>query len=447
MGRIFIQRSATGHSLPDRRKTMSIRTKRRRDNQQWLLDLAVKTSGRIQNFAYDQRTLPKEVKSYRMIHRVLEKYGRHMETLASEAEKAGHPESACEMYWHACERYREAQHAIFEDDHPEKIYLHGKLLACFERVMELSGTGTERVEIPFEGDYIQAVLYLAQDERRAPTVLFVPGMDATKESNPINHPFAARGMHCLHIDGPGQGTSNMRKIRIGVDNYERAGQAAIDYLCSRPEVDADRIAVAGSSMGSYWGMRIAATDSRVKAIATSAACYSGKRAIFEEASPRFKQVFMYMAGIDNEDEFDALAERMTLDGMAARITCPSLMVVGEYDPLAHLEDVLDVYRQVPAPKELWVVEDDFHQPRGVENVGGIDSLAFQADWIRDALNGRKPSGLDRIVLVDKMGKGQYSDPIKGVYLPERRNEPPATLTEAQLGPAGSQRLDAAMSSD
>jgi cephalosporin-C deacetylase-like acetyl esterase len=426
---------------------MSIRTKRRRDNQQWLLDLAVKTTGRIQNFAYDQRTLPKEVKSYRMIHRVLEKYGRHMEMLAGEAEKAGHRESACEMYWHACERYREAQHAIFEDDHPEKIYLHGRLLACFERVMELSGTRTERVEIPFEGDYIQAVLYLAPLQGKVPTVLFVPGMDATKESNPINHPFTARGMHCLHMDGPGQGTSNIRKIRIEVDNYERAGRAAIDYLCGRPEVDAERIAVAGSSMGSYWGMRIAATDHRVRAVATSAACYSGKRAIFEEASPRFKQVFMYMAGIDDEEEFDAIAEQMTLDDLAGRITCPSLMVVGEYDPLAHLEDVLDVYHKVPAPRELWVVEDDFHQPRGIENVGGIDSLAFQADWIRDALNARKPSDLDRILLVDKMGKGQYSDPIQGVYIPERRNQPAAALTEAQIGPAGIRQRGSALSSD
>jgi pimeloyl-ACP methyl ester carboxylesterase len=426
---------------------MSIRTKRRRDNQQWLLDLAVKTTGRIQNFAYDQRTLPKEVKSYRMVHRVLEKYGRHMETLAREAEKAGHRESACDMYWHACERYREAQHAIFEDDHPEKIYLHGKLLDCFEKVMSLSGTATERVEIPFEGNYVQALLYLAPGGHKAPTVLFVPGMDATKESSPKTHPFTARGMHCLHIDGPGQGTSNIRKIRVGVDNYERAGQAAIDYLCSRPEVDSENIAVAGSSMGSYWGMRIAATDKRVKAVATSAACYSGKRAIFEEASPRFKQVFMYMAGIDDEDEFDAIAEQMTLDGLAGKIKCPSLMVVGEYDPLAHLEDVLEVYREVPAPKELWVVEDDFHQPRGIENVGGIDSLAFQADWIRDALNGRKQADLDRIVLVDKMGKGQYSDRIAGVFFPERWNEAPATMTDAQRGPAGKERDGVAASSD
>lgn len=414
---------------------MAYGTKRRRDRQQWLLDLAVKHTGRVQNFAYDQRTLPREVKSYRMIPRVMEKYARHMEELGKAAERAGHRESACDMYWHAVERYREAQHAIFEDDSAEKIYLHGRLLACFDKVMELSDTDTERVEIPFEGGYIQGVYYRVPGRPRAPAVLFVPGMDATKENRPQGHPFTSRGMHCLHIDGPGQGTSNIRKIRIGVDNYERAGAAAIDFLAAQPEVDAERIGVGGSSMGSYWGMRIAATDRRVKAIATSAACYSAKTAIFEEASPRFKQVFMYMAGYDDEEAFDQIAEHMTLDGLAERITCPSLMVVGEYDPLAHLEDVLSVYEHVPAPRELWVVEDDFHQPRGSENFGGIDSLAFQADWIRDALAGRKADDLDQTLVIERMGLGPYAAPARGVRLPERRGIEYPGITDAQRGPA------------
>ncbi len=413
---------------------MTIPTKRRRDNQQWLLDLAVKTTGRIQNFAYDQRDLPKEVKSYRMIPRVLEKHARRFETLAAAAERAGHRESACELYWRACLDYREAQHAIFEDDHQEKIYLHGRLLHCFERLIELSGTRTEIVEIPFEGAHLQAVLYLANTTGPTPTVLFIPGMDATKETNPNGHPFTRRGLHALHLDGPGQGTSNIRKIRITVDNYERAGRAAIDYLMTRPEVDHDRIGVGGSSMGSYWAMRIAGSDPRVKAIATSAACYSGKTAIFEEASPRFKQVFMYMAGIDDEAEFDAMAARMTLDGLAERVTCPSLMVVGEYDPLAHLEDVLDVYERVPAPRELWVVEDDFHQPRWSPNFGGIDSLSFQADWLRDALAGTKPADLDQIKVVDAHGLGHYAPPTTEVLLPGRRGVAYAGPTERQLGP-------------
>ena len=125
-------------------------------------------------------------------------------------------------------------------------------------------------------------------EANAPTVIEVPGMDQTKETfpRPTRNPFVQRGMNVLAMDGPGQGTSNMRKIRVTDDNYERAGSAVIDWLVEQPEVDAGRIGISGISMGSFWGMRIAAHDGRVAAVATASACFSAKRAIFEEDSPR-----------------------------------------------------------------------------------------------------------------------------------------------------------------
>ena len=78
-------------------------------------------------------------------------------------------------------------------------------------------------------------------------------MDQTKEVFPKGaHNIArARGVHVLAMDGPGQGNSNMQKIRAVKDNYERAGAAVISYLAKRPEVEADRIAIYGISMGSY----------------------------------------------------------------------------------------------------------------------------------------------------------------------------------------------------
>jgi len=412
---------------------------RRRDNQQWLLDQMVKTTGRVINFAYEQRVVPPEVKSYAMIPRVMEKYARHTESIARGAEQAGHFVTARELYWHACEQYREAQHSIFEDDNPEKIYLHGKMLECFEKIMKFADHPIERVEIPFEGAWLQGVFHRVPGAARTPTVLFLPGMDMTKEAilDPIHHPFVMRGLNCLHLDGPGQGTSNIRKIRVTADNYPRAGKAAIDWLVKRPEVDPQRIAVSGFSFGSYWGMEVAAYDERVKAVATGAACYGPKHAIFEQASPRFKQVFMYMAGIHDEAEFDRMAEQMTLDKVAPKVRCPSLQVVGEYDPLAPLQDVVAIYKKVPRPRELWVCENDFHVPRGTENFGGTSFYGFLADWLNDALAGRKPADLDQIVLVkQKEGPGPYASPVTGagVRLPDRLGGSFAGLSDAQKSP-------------
>ena len=401
-----------------------MQTRRRRDNQQWILDWLVKQTGRVQNFANDERDVPPEAKSYRMIPRVINKYARHHEDIARAAEAAGHVDTARLLYWKASQGYREAQHSIYEDDNPEKIYLHGKHVACFEKVVEYAELPVEKVEVPWEGVQIQGRLHLLKDRRPAPTVLFLPGMDMTKETfpNPLANPFARRGMNLLAIDGPGQGISNLRKIRVTDDNYERAASAAIDYLVARPEVDADKIALVGSSFGSHWGPRAAALDRRVKVLATNHAVVGSKRLIFEEASPRFKQMFMYMAGISDEQAFDRMAERMTTEGYAAKVSCPTLTVTGEYDPLSHLEDVVDFFEELAGPKELWVFENEFHRVSGKEGIAGLEIYPFMADWVKDALDGKLPSDLRKIVLVpQKSGAGPYSPPrpLEDLLLPGR----------------------------
>jgi dipeptidyl aminopeptidase/acylaminoacyl peptidase len=401
-----------------------MKLERRRDNQQWILDYLTKTTGRVVSFAQDGRTLPPEVKSYRMIPRVVEKHARH---------------TAAELYWNASEYYREAQHSIYEDNNREKIYLHAKLLECFECMMKYADHPIERVEIPFEGNFIQGIFHMLPGRPKGPVVLHLPGMDQTKESrlDPLHHPYVMRGFHCLQIDGPGQGTSNIRKIRLTVDNYQRAAKAAMDWLCSRSEVDSERIVVSGYSFGSHWAMELAAIDNRVKAIATAAATYGPKRALFEQASPRSKQVGMYMTDIHDEDEFDAFADKLVINEFAPKVHCPSLFCAGEYDDVGPIEEVVEVYKTVPAPKELWVIENGFHNPIGTSNFGGTGFFGVLADWMNDVLTGKKPADLDQIVIIPVLGgAGPYSEPVRGIFLPERVGHANFSLTQAQLGPAG-----------
>ncbi len=414
-----------------------MKPERHRDNQGWLLDWMVKTTGRTHNFAYDFRDLPAEVKSYAMIPRVTEKYGRHAEKIARAAEDAGHRETALELYTRAIHYYHLGQHAIYEDDNPEKIYLHGRLLASYEGVARNAAYPIERVEIPFEDFAIQAQLHLVPGRPRAPTVLYCPGMDQTKERypSPVRNDFVERGMHILSIDGPGQGTSNIRKLRLTLDNYERAGQAAISWLLTRPEVDGDRIGVLGWSMGSHWATQVAATDRRVKAVATAYACYTSKHLIFEVDSPRFKRIFMYMTGIHDEDAFDRFAEQYVLDQYFERLRCHTLMVHGEYDPLSDIDEALALYRTIQAPREFWVIENNFHMPVNVENLAGMSAHPFVADWLSDALNDRLPPDLQREVFVrERDGVGPYDPQMVDYRLPGRLGGVgPEELARGQTG--------------
>ena len=386
-----------------------MRTKR--DNQQWMLDLALNMRGRVQNFERDDPETPTRAHNYRMLPKMWRKKAEHDEALAKTAEKNGFKMTALEHYDHAVESYRMAQHPIYFDDNPVKIYLTNKLKEMVDRRSALAPYPIERVEVPFDdGKTISCLLHLLPDRRKAPCVIYVPGMDQTKEYFPrvMNSLGVNRGMHVISMDGPGQGNSNIQKIRAVADNYERAGAAVIDYLEKREEVDSDKIGIYGVSMGSYWSLRLASYDNRPAALASGVATFNPNNTIFSVSSPRFKQMFMYMAGMDNEDEFDEMAEKMTVKGYADKVQCPTLLATGEFDPLCPLEDAVEVYEDLTCKKELWVIEDQFHPLWGIPNLGKLDCHHYIMDWLQRALIEGKTND-KRIAYVGNKGDGPFGD--------------------------------------
>ncbi|MBI3128221.1 MAG: alpha/beta hydrolase [Candidatus Tectomicrobia bacterium] len=385
-----------------------------RDNQQWMLDLALHMRGRVQNFErgdFPEVPQGKTAHNYQMLPKMWRQAAEHHEALAKRAQREGFKATATEYYDHAIEAYRMAQHPIFYDDNPVKIYLCNKLDEMVDRRSETATYPIERVEVPFlEGKSISCLLHLLPDRRKAPCVIYVPGMDQTKESFPFAQRNVAgeRGFHLISMDGPGQGASNIRKIRAVGDNYERAGAAVIDYLIRRPEVDASKIGIYGISMGSYWSLRLASYDRRMAAVASAVACFNPNNTIFTISSPRFKQMFMYMAGMSNEEEFDKMARHMTVKGYMDKVQCPTLLATGEFDPLCPLEDAIEVFEDLTCPKEMWVFENQFHPLNRLKNLGGADHHQPILDWLHRVLVQGKPNKR-RVAYVREGGDGPFGD--------------------------------------
>ncbi|MDP2707512.1 MAG: alpha/beta hydrolase, partial [Burkholderiales bacterium] len=305
-------------------------------------------------------------------------------------------------------------HPIFFDDHLVKIQLCEKMSEMVDRRAKVAGYPIERVEVPFDkGKTISCLLHLLPDRRKAPVVIYVPGMDQTKEVFPkAHHNIAlARGFHVLAMDGPGQGNSNLQKIRAVKDNYERAGAAVISYLMQRPEIDAGKIAIYGISMGSYWSLRLSSYDHRAAAVVSSVACFNPNNTIFTQSSPRFKQMFMYMAGYENEDQFDTeVAKGMTVRGYLGKIKCPTLLVTGEFDPLCPLEDAVEAFGDLKVPKEMWVMENQYHPLWGIANLGGLDCHEYVLDWLHALFSGKRaPTKSGRIAYVRENGDGPWGN--------------------------------------
>lgn len=387
-----------------------------RDNQQWMLDLALNMRGRVQNFERDDIEVPagKRARNYRMLPKVWREAGERHERLAKRAAARGANATATYHYDHAIEAYRMAQHPIYFDNHPVKKYLYRKLSEMVDRRSEVADYPIERVEVPFEdGKTISCLFHMLPDRRKAPVVIYVPGMDQTKEVFPkAYHNIAlSRGFHVLAIDGPGQGNSNMQKIRAVGDNYERAGAAVIGYLMKRPEVDKKKIAIYGISMGSYWCLRLSSYDHRAAVVVSSVACFNPNNTIFTQSSPRFKQMFMYMAGYEDENKFDEeVAKGMTVRGYMDKIKCPTLLVTGEFDPLCPLEDAVEAFDDLKVPKEMWVVENQYHPLWGLPNFGGMDCHDYVFDWLKQFFDGTlTPKKKGKISYIREHGDGPWGD--------------------------------------
>src|SRR6202008_4354938 len=117
-----------------------------------------------------------------------------------------------------------------------------------------------------------------------------------------------------------------------------------DWLAKRPEVDMSKVVLSGTSFGTFFGTLATAHEPRISACAVISVCHEpGCHTIFEEASPTFKQRFMYMAGYQDENQFDEFAKTLTWEGWAELIRCPYLCLAGEADelsPLTHTERLL-----------------------------------------------------------------------------------------------------------
>jgi dienelactone hydrolase len=389
----------------------------RRDNQKWVYDWLIKETGKVFHFQPDGRgRFPRTVRSHDMISKHMGLSARRIERLAQAEAEAGHRETAMELYYQATLLYHDAQHVVFETN-DEKRHLHGALMRCYGKVREYAPYRIEHVDVPWNGTTVSGNLHLAPGDGAKPLVFYVPGCDQTKEAWP--HPFynqaLQRGMHAFSFDGPGQGESNLRGIRLTADNYEKAASAVIDYLVKRPEIVPDKIGVYALSFGSHWGMRIAATDHRIRAVAAPWASYVDKYYLLTEESPRYKQLFAYLTQSATEEELDKVVAGMAMDELMGQVKCPTLLTTGEYDPRAPVDEVLRMFDLMKAPAELWLMPDQHHNgsvtntPRA--SVWEADMHSFVCDWLRERFNGVPQKHAGKVVYLDPSGAGPNASTV------------------------------------
>jgi poly(3-hydroxyalkanoate) synthetase len=104
-----------------------------------------------------------------------------------------------------------------------------------------------------------------------------------------------------------------------------------------------------------------------------------------------------------------------MEGRMGDIKCPTLLVSGEYDPRAPIEEVYRLFDQMTAPAELWVLSDQHHTASvtvaGRNQVWEADIHAFVCDWLRDRFNGTPVKHPGKVLYLEPSGTGPNSSSV------------------------------------
>ena len=137
------------------------------------------------------------------------------------------------------------------------------------------------VEFDAEGVTLRGWLYVPDGASGpVPAVVMAHGFSAVKEMylDRFAEAFAAAGLGALVFDNRNFGASD-GEPRLEIDPWEqvRDYRHAISYAATRPEVDADRIGIWGSSYSGGHVLVVGAIDRRVKCVVGQVPLISGHR--------------------------------------------------------------------------------------------------------------------------------------------------------------------------
>jgi 2,6-dihydroxypseudooxynicotine hydrolase len=218
---------------------------------------------------------------------------------------------------------------LFVHDPEAMKSAHDQAVSAFSAALHDLDPPGERVAIPYEGHTLFGTLRKPRGAVCPPVVIMCMGLDSAKEEMSTNESvFLDRGMATLAFDGPGQGEA---EYDLPIEpEYERPVAAVIDWIEQRDDLHPDRIGLWGVSLGGYYAPRAAAFEPRVRACISLTGPFDFAEA-FDSAPPLTRAAFVARCHADSDDAARKVAARMSLVGVAERITCPLYVVGGGLD--------------------------------------------------------------------------------------------------------------------
>lgn len=355
---------------------------------------------------------------------------QHFQRVGDRALKAGHKVTARDAFYRAATYFRTAEFFLHgHPDDPRIVATWRQGRNAFVTAAELDTRPFQKVSIPYDDAKLPGYFYRTEDtaDGETPPLLIVQtGFDGCQEEL---HPYAVaaveRGYNVLTFEGPGQGEV-IRVQGLGFrHDWEHVAEQVVDYAVGRADVDPDRIALWGISLGGYLAPRAAAFDHRLAACIADGAMFDvGQvlltglekagavpagmtvkelREYLESDPPQYNKAIreemkvsttarwenehgMYVFKESSPALFWADFAAFSLRGAAQKITCPTLVCWGgadSFDPGGRQAKLL--YRDLTCPKTLMGFTQRYEA--GYHCQLGAFALSFgrKFDWLDEVM--------------------------------------------------------------
>lgn len=220
-----------------------------------------------------------------------------VERIAHDCLSGNHIVSAREAFLRASTYWKTAQFYL-ESGAPRQLEMYHRHRSCFMQAAKLFDPQIEPVSIPYENGKTLPGYFMRADKsgEPRPTLMIIGGGDTTCEELYYWGGGAAavrRGYNAFLWDGPGQvGAYALDSTLTYRPDWEVPTRYAVDYVLSRKDVDPERLALSGHSMGGYFAPRAVAYEKRIKAV------------IANSLLPELKPILMAMVGIKPNEPYE-----------------------------------------------------------------------------------------------------------------------------------------------
>ncbi|EEG77425.1 alpha/beta hydrolase [Dethiobacter alkaliphilus] len=251
--------------------------------------------------------------------------------------------------------------------------------------------GVTTFTISVDGIRLAGELHLPKEQKDSmPVVVICHGIPAGRPANgdpgyrPLAQSLASDGFMAVLFNFRGCGLSGGN---IDLDGWCRDLQGILNMISTRPDVDQSRISLLGFSGGGAVSCKVAASDTRVNAVALMACpaefSFLFKEQELEEIVARAREIGSIR---DADFPLDAKVWLEGLYGVEARryigqiAPRPVLIVHGTTDEVVPVEHAKILYEAAQEPKELVLLEGVLHRLR--QEPRALDAAQ---DWL-DKIN-------------------------------------------------------------